>query len=289
MKVHIWDVQHGSALWIRTPNDLDFVVDMGVGSHGAEGEFSPLTHLRQCCNVGTIDGLIITHPHADHIADIQALTELRPTTLVRPKHLSADEIRGGNRSTDEGLVEQYLSLSARYAEGVSAEANPFLPQNNGGVKIETFTPTFCPRTNLNNHSLVTVVQYENTKLLIPGDNETCSWRELLGRHDFRAAIQGTNLLVAPHHGRESGYYDELFEHISPYITIVSDGRHCDTSATDRYSKASKGWTVHRTNGEREERRCLTTRKDHHIVIDVGGREKQGLFEITTHVPVRPNL
>jgi hypothetical protein len=32
------------------------------------------------------------------------------------------------------------------------------------------------------------------------------------------------------------------------LTIISDGRFVDTSATDRYSKISNGWTVHKRSG-----------------------------------------
>lgn len=52
-------------------------------------------------------------------------------------------------------------------------------QNNGGVSIESFHPTLSPRANLNDHSIVTVIEYEAVKILSPRNNELSSWSELL--------------------------------------------------------------------------------------------------------------
>ena len=54
-----------------------------------------------------------------------------------------------------------------------------------------------------------------------------------------------------------------------YIVIISDGRFCDTSATSRYSDKCSGWKVNRRNGEKIDRKCLTTRSDGVIVVDFG--------------------
>ena len=135
-------------------------------------------------------------------------------------------------------------------------------------RFSFFTSKQCPRDNINNHSVVTVMSYLGVKFLIPGDNESPSWKELLGRKDFVSAIQSTHVLVAPHHGRESGFHAPLFERITPMLTIISDGRVVDTSATSRYSAACKGWVVTRRNGPRTERKSVTTRNDGAIEVVV---------------------
>ena len=93
--------------------------------------------------------------------------------------------------------------------------------------------------------------------------------ELLKKDSFVKAIKNTDILIAPHHGRESGYCAELFEHFSPNLTIISDGSYCDTSATSRYSSITNGWKVNYRNGKSETRKCLSTRKDGYIVIKLG--------------------
>ena len=88
--------------------------------------------------------------------------------------------------------------------------------------------------------------------------------------DFRAAIQGTHVLVASHHGRESGFSPALFNHISPYLTIISDGPAKKTSVSERYAQRTQGWRVYkRSSGTTVERKCLTTRNDGVIVVRFG--------------------
>ena len=132
------------------------------------------------------------------------------------------------------------------------------PENNGGATILNFFPTKCARSNLNNHSIVTVAAYAGTKILIPGDNEAMSWRELLQDSTFVEAIRDTNILVAAHHGREAGYCEDIFEHMPDLrLTVISDGPGSDTSATAKYHRHCGGWPVrYRADGSQETRYCF---------------------------------
>jgi competence protein ComEC len=147
-----------------------------------------------------------------------------------------------------------------------------VPDNLGGAKFDFFHPTTSSRNNLNNHSMVTVITFAGCKILIPGDNESPSWNELLQRTDFVQAIKGTDILVAPHHGREAGYSASLFDYISPRLTIVSDGPGSETSAVTKYSQKSSGWRVYSRSmpqGQGEIRKCISTRHDQTIVVKFG--------------------
>jgi len=271
-----WDVQHGHATYLETPKQ-HIVIDLGTGSYGGKQEFSPLLHLKNTWNVNQLDGVLITHPHRDHLDDIFNFNELSPRVLWRPQHLKQEDIYQGNRTNDRDVIDKYLEIDGRFNQTVSRENDPFLAENNGGVKFEVFTSKFCSKSNLNNHSMVAIVSYESCKMLIPRDNEPPSWDELLKNPAFINAIRGTDILLAPHHGRESGFSTDLFKHISPYLTVISDGRFCDTSATSLYSSKSKGWTVHRRNGNDEQRKCVTTRHDGVIVVEFGKNANGGPY------------
>lgn len=270
-----WDVQHGSAAYFGTPNGRNFVVDLGTGSYGSasrgsSGEFSPLAHLKNNCGVAKLDGVIITHPHRDHLDDIFAFDSMNPGVLIRPKHLPDDDVRAGNRAVDRRVIDKYLEVNSRYNSSLSPGEDPFDSANSGGVNFTFFSPHSATTTDLNNHSITAVVEYARSKILITGDNGAAAWNELLGQGAFTGAIQGTDILLAAHHGRESGFSPDLFKHIQPYLTVVSDGRFCDTSATDRYTKQSRGWTVKsRKSGRTDKRFCLTTRNDGVIVVKCG--------------------
>lgn len=275
LRLVFWDVQHGNAMYADSPNGTKFVYDMGTGSFADQKRnFSPLQHLKHKWGVQKLHGAVITHPHRDHIDDIFSFDEFGLEVLRRPRHLTEQEIRAGNRSGDSEHIDKYLALDSRFihstkdASGV--DKSPFLPANNGGVSMDCFYPKSCATSNLNNHSLVTVMKFGSLKVLIPGDNESPSWKELLLDQTFRTAIAGTDILLAPHHGRLAGYSAELFNYISPKLTIISDGSAGDTSVTDKYKSKCSGWIVHYRSGlAKEKRYCLTTRKDKVIVVEMG--------------------
>jgi len=270
LEIFFWDVQHGNAIYIRTPNGLNIVIDLGVGSYGGEATFSPLLHLKRMYYVQQLDCVIITHPHKDHIDDIMNFYTLSPRSFACPRELLRQDIMPGVRPDDRYLFEQYFKISDAYPPPAPLAGNCLMSQNNGGVDFKLFPSPLCDKANINNHSVVTVISYANSKIIIPGDNEPPSWTELLRNEAFVAAITKADVLLAPHHGRNSGFCADIFQHFNPYITIISDGAACDNSATDRYSKVSRGWQVrHRDTRPEEVRKCLTTRSDGVIVARFG--------------------
>lgn len=274
LSIRIWDVQHGNSAYIKTPNHVDIVQDLGTGTHkGEAADFSPLRYLKDKLNVEYLDEVIITHPHRDHLDDIFNFDYLSPRVLYRPRHLLDSEVISANRSQDRAIIDKYLEIDKRYNEPVVN--SPLLAENNGGVDFKIFMPTECDHSNINNHSMVTIITYARSRVILPGDNEPQSWQELLKNGMFREAIRGTDIFLASHHGRDSGYYHDLFSHFTPKLVVISDGRHCDTSATDRYDQIASGWTFHRRSGSDIKRKCVTTRNDGDIIIEIGINETTG--------------
>jgi competence protein ComEC len=276
-----YDVEHGSSAFLQTPNDKNIVIDLGVGSYKRSNEtFSPLAHLWEAYGIRKLHKVIITHPHTDHIDDIGNFDFFSPLTLHTPRHLTDAEIRAGNQPTDAPLLDKFLEIRRRYSHPLAPE-NILNAANFGGVEFGQFIPTLCSRNNLNNHGLVTIVTYAGSKILIPGDNEAPSWNELLELPAFVSAIKGTDILVAPHHGREAGYCDSLFEHIAPKLTVVSDGPGSETSATTKYCNKSSGWTVYsRSTGGGSVRKCLSTASDQTIVVRFGLGAERPYLNVT---------
>ena len=275
----MWNVQHGSAAYMRTPNGKHIVIDLGAGDN-----FSPLKHLWRE-GVRKLDHVTITHPHMDHIEDILYFDAFKPDGARIPSHLTEKDIRDGNPKPSpeaDKKIRQYLDIKRRYAGSAGPQGNVYSLQNTGGALVSMFNPVKASTGNLNNHSVVTTVQYNGVKILIPGDNESASWEELLGQPLFRTAIANTHVLVAAHHGRESGFYRPLFDHIRPLITLISDGRTVGTSVTSWYDAVTQGYQVRRrSDGTMRVRKCVTTRNDGSIVVEVGANSAgRGTLDVT---------
>jgi len=278
--VLFWDVQHGHATYIKTPNNRHIVVDLGTGDYSGNNlGFSPLLHLKNNYGIKQLDYVIITHPHLDHIDDILNFDLLSPRVLNRPKQLTNEEVMEGVQEKDREKFEKYCEINNRYNTPINEDSydNTRNPDNWGGMKIITFTPTSCNHSNFNNHSIITVIEYADIKIVIPGDNEKCSFDELMNLPSFTSAIKNADILLAPHHGRESGFYIDFVNLVNPRLTVVSDGRFSDTSANGRYTAKSRGWTVHKRTGGTIERKCLTTNSDGEVLIKFGYDDENDRF------------
>lgn len=272
LAINIYNVGHGLAIHMLTPNGKTIVLDLGCSE-----DFSPLLLLQN--RTTQIDSLIITHPHGDHIEDIKNRYKFDIIQLSRPKWLSKSDVEEANKGYDTE-IDEYFILSDSYSQSVNQGSSVFDPENNGGVKILTFSTPDCGKSNINNHSIVTIIEYCGSKVVIPGDNESSSWSKLLENSEFVKAISGMSVFVASHHGRESGFCSDVFKNNKPKISIVSDGRKVDTDATSRYSSVSTGWSVYDPNGNKEIRKCLTTRNDGSIEVLIGSNNSGNFLQIT---------
>lgn len=272
LEIVFWDVQHGHSTYIKSPNGRHVIIDLGIGSWDDNNQtFSPLLHLRNNWGVAQLDNVAITHPHLDHIDDILNFDLLSPKVFTRPTQITNNDVMSGVRDQDKPKFQKYCELHTRYNTPIPVESENNLYNENvwGGMKIKVFSPETCDKANFNNHSLLFVVEYLNTKVVIPGDNEKCSFEELMKSDSFKTAVSNSEILLAPHHGRESGYYAEFVDLVNPLLTVVSDGRFCDTSANSRYSAKSRGWDVlKKSKNESSKRYCLTTNSDGEIFASI---------------------
>ncbi len=105
------------------------------------------------------------------------------------------------------------------------------------------------------------------------DNQP-SLKSLLAKH-------GLSILIAPHHGLESGFSEDLYRAIKddkPGLVIVSEKRHLseiDGKVDSFYQSenGAKGQKVY-IDGQKEERYSVSTRNGHHILIQFQGTSGQ---------------
>lgn len=286
LDIYIWDVQHGLANYINTPNDTRFVHDLGSWSSDGPADGSPLQNLKDNHGINNVDQVFITHPHKDHIDDILNLDEITWRYLRRPTHLTKEEILEGVREEDMDLFEKYFEIGTAYSDGTSSSSSssdkPTNPDNNGGVDVDIFSPTSCSTSNLDNHSLVIVLSYASSKFVLAGDNRPAALNELMDKKRFERSVRNSDILLAPHHGTESAYHPEFVDLVNPRITVVSAGSYDpDTSATSDYSDKSRGWTVHhRDDSDSEKRYCVTTRKNGYVKIRAGYNDDKPFLAVT---------
>lgn len=271
LKLVFWDVQHGSSTYIETPKRKTIIQDLGTGSYKDDDmTFSPLLWMKDKYGIRNLDCVIITHPHKDHIDDILNLDQFNIHKVLYPSKVNIENIMKKNETCpiNEEIYKKYLDITDDFLYPIECflkdfiHSDPLSSEENGGVKIQLFEPKLS-HANINEDSLVTIISYAGRKIILPGDNGETSIKKLLENNSFKDSIQDADILLAPHHGRESGFYHGWFNYFRPKLTIISDGACVETSAIKDYHNMTKGVPV-----RGKERSCMTTRSDGVIVLKI---------------------
>lgn len=232
------DIGQGDAAVLELPGGPVLVVDGGPGSSDGydPGERVILPLLRRR-GISRIDLLILSHPHPDHGAGLQALLEALPVGAL----WTAEAGRPAGAAPAEPLDPSYLRLlAAARRRGVPVERPR--PLRLGAVRIEPLGPCLppppgepagagcrvgpLPGAGHNDSSLVLRVEYAGRALLLPGDLELRGELRLLEHLDepARAALRRVDVLKVPHHCSRTSSSESLLRELGPQLAICSLGR-----------------------------------------------------------------
>lgn len=261
MRIRIWDVAHGACAMVQHVHS-GYGGRLAMIDSGSTDDWNPSAYIRQALGRNVLDYLFITNADQDHMSGLQGLWDsgIGVPVLYRNPTYTSDQIReikrqSGPLSRD---AERYVAACNDYVLPVTEPFNLHM----GGIVIHLFWNDYPTFLNTNDLSLVVFVKYGNFKVLFPGDLEKAGWLALLQRQDFRAQLYGTNILVASHHGRESGFCPEIFKHFTPDAVVISDKpiQHETQKMVPDYRKfvRSEGVMVRTTM---KPRHVLTTRRD----------------------------
>ncbi len=267
MRVRIWDVEHGQCAMVQhVENEVGGRLAM-IDS-GCTDEWSPSTYIRRDMGRTHLDHLFITNADQDHMSDLNSLLNagISVGTFYRNPSYTSAEYRA--------IKQQSGPLTAdaqRYSQLLDTHVYPItdpFETHMGGITYSMFWPTYPNFTNTNDLSLAVFIKYQGFSILFPGDLEGPGWRALLQRPDFRVELASTTILVASHHGRESGFCEDVFRYCSPQAVVISDKsiRHeTQRMGHDYRAVTQNGGVMVRTTGQR--RQTLTTRNDGWIQFD----------------------
>ena len=158
LTVNIYDVEHGSCTHIITPNGKHFLVDIGTKSNKSISQYLKNRYFKY---QGGIDYLVITHPHLDHIADLENLYtyNITPRVLSRNKEAFPLEINSYDSSAEKSLKNKANEMNDSYNTAVCSNDDPKEEAFNGGVWMYVFNPIIhdADKDDLNNYSCVVVM------------------------------------------------------------------------------------------------------------------------------------
>ena len=258
MELKIFDVEHGACALLACDNGTRLMIDCG---HNGDTGWRPGTYLREQ-GITRLDMLAITNYDEDHVSGLPNLLEnVEVEWLWRNKSVTPETIK--HLKSENGMgrgIEALVGMAPNYTGGVDATPPNFL-----GVERQSFYNSHPDFDDENNLSMVVLLKIAGINFLFPGDLESSGWKALLRQPDFQRVVSDTQVLIASHHGRESGICTEVFDThgCSPFYVVISDkGYVYDTQETAPYyrSKARGG------SFRGETRYVLSTRNDGQIAF-----------------------
>ncbi|PKK39388.1 Late competence protein ComEC, DNA transport [Clostridiaceae bacterium JG1575] len=198
-KIHILDVGQGDAT-LLSQGTHHILIDAGP----PEAEESLRAYLK-ALGIESLDLLILTHPHDDHLAAAPGLLrDLQVAQLMVPHQHSKNPL----------LQESIVMAQARGVPICSPLQGDVLHW--GDVTLTCLHPQPIQYLNENNQSCVWHLRYRKFRALFLADWETSA--------PFPLPEEPLTFLRTGHHGSDTSLTQELALRLSPKVAVISCGK-----------------------------------------------------------------
>ncbi|QUH26450.1 MBL fold metallo-hydrolase [Serpentinicella alkaliphila] len=203
--IHFIDVGQGDATFIQTPGGKAILIDAGERHMG-----SKVVSYIKSLDIDTIDLLIGTHPHADHIGGLEEVINNFNIGIVSMPKVT---------HTSKGFEDLLLAIQNKNISIKTARAGVTFDIDSM-VELLLVAPNSAQYSILNDYSAVLKITYGNSSFLITGDAEINSEMEMIKqKHDLNVDVLRTG-----HHGSGTSSTSQFLNATSPKYAIVSVGK-----------------------------------------------------------------
>lgn len=210
-EMHVLDVGQGDAILLRTDRGRWIVVDAGrIWKTGDAGRSTIVPYIMS--RGGEVEGLIISHAHADHIGGA--------TSVIRLLH---PQVFWDAAFAQGSEVYANFLRAAEVSRTLWKRVHPDDTMRVDGVLIRFLAPDSAWTASLddpNEASTVASVEFGATRFLLMGDAERAeeAWLVNHASGDLRADV-----LKVGHHGSSTSSTDAFLRTVQPSLAVISVG------------------------------------------------------------------
>ncbi len=199
---HFIDVGQGDSTLILT-QDAAVLIDAGPTDAGEE----TVRYIRNYTD--SIDYMILTHPHEDHIGGaVKIINNLQVKNVIMTD--ASNDVVTFSRLI--GVIED---------SGVRVlQAQPGNTYGADGINLQILAP-LADFDDFNEYSVVTRVEYKDVSMIVPGDAETRSEKLML--ETYQQGELDADILKLGHHGSRTSSTPAFLAAVSPKWSIASCG------------------------------------------------------------------
>lgn len=210
-QVTFLDVGQGDATLIRTPQNCTMLIDGGPPINLTQKIKDHLPILDK-----SIDLVVLTHPHLDHMAGL--------LELINRYDFQNLWITGVNYPTSE--YSEFLLRANLHPETQIKHITKPAKYHLCGIHITILAPLNSylaqDNPNINNTSIILLLEFQDQKILLTGDAEHEQEQELLTY--YQNTLPNLTILKAGHHGSRTSTSIELLKTTNPDFLIISAGQ-----------------------------------------------------------------
>lgn len=218
LKVIFFDVGQGDSSLVRTPAGNNILIDGGPDSTALYklGKYLPIYGR-------TIDLMILTHPHSDHVAGLIPILEkykVKQILSAGVVHTSPDYLKWLE------LIKK-KKINFIKADGYRQIVFPSGGKSSNDVKLDVLYPFEDISKNsfkdLNESSVVVKLTYGKSSFLLMGDLPIEGEDRLIKQSVDLLA----NVLKVGHHGSKFSSSPEFLAQVRPSFAVISSGKNND--------------------------------------------------------------
>lgn len=206
MEIHTIDVGQGDSILVIQGEQV-MLVDCGTRAKGD-------TVVKYLKNLGIekIDILVGTHLHDDHIGGMaEVIRNFEIGTLYVPDNYN-------NEITTYWYIDFLDAIEEKNINCIYPTVSTTFEIGDANIKI--VAPNSKEYKNMNNYSIVLMVTYGETDVILMGDAEELSEQEILKNGLYINA----DIIKLGHHGSNTSSSEKFLKAVNPQYAIISAGK-----------------------------------------------------------------